>query len=104
MASPHRLAAQHHRHLGRLGLTALTLLILTVAPAQAGFEDETDGSPGFFERLLGADKEELKGYADRLDTAMEGRVGQELDERGYGEEARSLWQRIKDWLFSDEGY
>jgi hypothetical protein len=36
---------------------------------------------------------------------MGGRLGQELDDRGYGEEARSLWQRARDWMLgADDGY
>ena len=92
--------------LPRLPTLALVLLSLAAAPALGGFEDGSgDSGPSLFERLLGADKDELAGYADKVDSAMQGRLGQELDERGYGEEARSLWQRVKDWLFgSDDGY
>jgi hypothetical protein len=54
---------------------------------------------------MGADEAELGAYADQVDSAMGGRLGQELDDRGYGEEARSLWQRARDWMLgADDGY
>jgi hypothetical protein len=99
---------QHRPHpvsdLRPIGRAGLVLLMLAAAPTLAGFEDETgaDSGPSFFERLLGADKDELVGYADQLDSAMQGRLGDELDARGYGDDARSLWQRVKDWLFGSD--
>lgn len=68
--------------------TAVLALLLSAACATAGadYEDNTaDGTAGWWSRLFGADEAQVQGYADQLDSALDGAAAAELQRRGYGE-------------------
>lgn len=65
-------------------------------------QGQLDRGTELWNRAQDADPATLRSYAERVDSALAGDLGQKLDESGYSEQALGLWARIKALLFGED--